>query len=158
SPAAPAGATSSVSVFVGYADNLRADPANFPTPFGDDAGVVYEGCEPVASCTFDASAARVVNNSSNAITIDSVTIQFTAGCLYDIWPHNVSLPAGESLILTQTTNNASSGCQPGIGSIDGSDIGPNGSDWSSNCNQSGVIPEIDVTIAGQTTAYMDTGQ
>lgn len=151
-------ASGGVQVFVGYADNVRANAANFPTPWEGSPGVSYEGCSPSSSCAFDAGAVRVVNNSGSPVTVNSVVLQFSAGCTYDIWPHDVALPAGGQIIVTQTTSGAVNGCTPGSGQMDSSDIGPGGAGWAGNCTQSGVIPEVDVTIDGTTSAFNDAGQ
>jgi hypothetical protein len=58
-PSAPALATSSVEVYVGYADDLRANPVDFPTPWDGSPSVVFEGCTP--NCTFDAGAVRLAS-------------------------------------------------------------------------------------------------
>jgi hypothetical protein len=157
--AAPAAhASGGVQVFVGYADNDRAGAANFPSPWEGGSSVIYEGCTPSASCVFDSGAARVVNNSPSAVTVNSVVLHFSAGCTYDIWPHGVALPVGGQLIVTQTTSGADNGCSPGDGHMDSSDIGPGGAGWAGNCSQSGVIPEVDVTIDGVTSTFDDSGQ
>lgn len=157
--AAPAAhASGGVQVFVGYADNLRADPANFPTPWEGSPGVTYEGCSPSTACGFDAGAVRVVNNTGSPVEVNSVVVHFSAGCTYDIWPHDVALSAGNQLIVTQTASGAADGCAPDNGFMDSSDIGPGGVSWSGNCSQSGVIPEVDVTIDGTPSAFSDTGQ
>lgn len=157
--AAPAAhASGGVQVFVGYADTARPAPANFPTPWEGSAGVIYEGCSPSSSCVFDAGAVRVVNNTGSPVTVNSVQVQFSASCSYDIWPHDVALPAGGQLIVTQTASGANAGCTPGQGLMDSSDIGTNGAPWAGNCSQSGLIPEVDVTIDGTTSAFNDTGQ
>lgn len=157
-PAHEAHAAGGVQVFVGYADSLRPDKVNFPTPWEGSPGVIYEGCSPSSSCVFDAGAARVVNNTSSPVTVNSVILHFSSGCTYDIWPHDVALPVGGQLIVTQTTSGADNGCSPGNGHMDSSDIGPGGVGWSGNCSQSGMIPEVDVTIDGTTTAFNDSGQ
>lgn len=151
-------ASGGVQVFVGYADSLRPNIVNFPTPWEGSPGVIYEGCSPSSSCVFDAGAARVVNNTGSPVTVNSVILHFSAGCTYDIWPHDVALPAGGQLIVTQTSSGADNGCTPDNGHMDSSDIGPGGVGWSGNCSQSGVIPEVDVTIDGTTTAFSDSGQ
>jgi uncharacterized protein YbdZ (MbtH family) len=151
-------ASGGVQVFVGYADNVRANPANFPTPWEGSPGVIYEGCSPSSGCAFDGGAVRVVNNSGSPVTLNSVVLQFSAGCTYDIWPHDVALPAGGQVVVTQTSSGAADGCTPGVGQMDSSDIGPGGVGWAGNCSQSGVIPEVDVTIDGVTTAFHDSGQ
>jgi hypothetical protein len=151
-------ASGGVQVFVGYADNVRANPANFPTPWEGSPGVIYEGCSPSSSCAFDSGAVRIVNNTASPVTVNSVVLRFSAGCTYDIWPHDVALPANGQIIVTQTTSGADNGCTPGNGHMDSSDIGPGGVGWSGNCSQSGVIPEVDVTIDGTMSAFNDVGQ
>jgi hypothetical protein len=151
-------ASGGVQVFVGYADTARPNPASFPTPWEGSPGVIYQGCSPSASCDFDAGAVRVVNNTGSPVTVNSVVLQFSAGCTYDIWPHDVALPAGGQLIVTQTTSGGDDGCTPGNGHMDSSDIGPGGARWAGNCSKSGVIPEVDVTIDGIASAFNDSGQ
>lgn len=156
--AAPAAqASGGVSVYVGYADNLRAAAAKFPTPWEGGPNVVYEGCSPSAGCVFDAGAVRVDNNTGGTVTVNSVVIHFDT-CTYDIWPHDVTLPAGGQLIVTQTTSGADSGCTPFNGHMDSSDIGPGGAPWAGNCSQSGVIPQVDVTVNGAASTFSDAGQ
>lgn len=152
-PAAPAFAASNVQVFVGYADNLRANPADFPTPWAGSPSVVFDGCTP--NCTFDAGAVRIVNNAPIAVTVDSVVVKVST-CTFDMWQHNRVLQPGEQLILTQTTTDLAADCAGTSGGFDTSDIGPNGG--GTNCNPDGVIPEVDTTIDGASNAYPDTGQ
>src|SRR5689334_2090777 len=70
----------SLDVFVGYADNLRANPQNFPTPWDGAPDVIFAGCH--VNCTFDAGAARFVNNSGVALTVDFVHIRLST-CTFD---------------------------------------------------------------------------
>jgi len=148
-------ASGGISVFVGYADNLRASATNFPTPWEGSPGIVYEGCSPSSGCSFDAGAVRVVNNDASAHSMTVVVKLDT--CTYDLWPHDVSIAGGGQLVVTQTVGGASSGCVAD-GTMDTSDVGPGGAGWAGNCSQSGVIPEVDVTVDGTTTAYNDTAQ
>lgn len=155
-PASPAtAAPSSVDVFVGYADNLRANPTQFPTPWDGAPDVVFAGCH--ANCTFDAGAARFVNNSPDAVTIDFVHIRLST-CTFDMWPHGTVLQRQQQLIVTQTASGAADGCDNSAGFFDTSDIGPNGTGWSGHCDQSGVIPEIDVSVNGVVQTFTDSGQ
>src|SRR5947208_3150291 len=39
------------NVFVGYADNLRSATNQSPTPWEGSAGIIFEGCTPLTSCT-----------------------------------------------------------------------------------------------------------
>src|SRR2546430_1016452 len=60
-------ASTGIGVFVGYADSLRADIGNFPTPWSGSPNVTFRGCLP-GSCEYDAGAARIVNNSDRKST------------------------------------------------------------------------------------------
>lgn len=153
--ALPAAAAGGVDIYVGYADNLRANPANFPTPWEGSPNTIYEGCS--GGCTFDAGAVRVVNSTGSPVTMNSVVIRFDT-CIYDIWPHNVSLPAGGQIIVTQTTSGADNGCSPGNGHMDSSDIGPGGVGWAGVCTESNIFPVVDVTVDGTTTSFTDSAQ
>src|SRR5256885_6855119 len=141
------------SVFVGYADLERPNPVNFPTPWDGSPGVIFKGC---SRCpTLDAGAVRIVNHTAGALTVNAVIVRVDA-CTFDLWPSNISVPFGGTLIVTQTAD-ADTGC-PGTGHFDTSDIGPGGMDWFGVCTPSNIIPQIDVTVNGVTTTYADTGQ
>ncbi|HEU5354962.1 MAG TPA: choice-of-anchor P family protein [Actinocrinis sp.] len=152
-PAAPAFAASNVQVFVGYADNLRANPANFPTPWEGAPSVTFAGCTP--NCTFDAGAVRIVNNAPIAVTVNSVIVKVST-CTWDIWPHGTVLQPGEQFIVTQTSTVAAATCGGTSGAFDTSDVGVNGA--GTTCTPDGVIPEVDTTIDGVASAFQDTGQ
>lgn len=159
---AASASASGLSVSVGYADNLRADPTHFPTPFGPGPGITYEGCTPALLCTFDGGVIKIVNTGFTSTTIDSVVAGFDV-CRFDLWPHEIVLAGGGTLILAQTASGATDGCTPGTttdvaSDMDSSDIGLGGADWSGNCTQSGLIPTVDVTVGGNTTTYTDSGQ
>ena len=99
------------SVFVGYADNLRANPVNFPTPFAGDPGVTFLGCSPATSCTFDGGVVCIVNNAAGSIKIDAVAVNIDT-CVFTLGSSSlpVTLGFGGPLILTQTASSASNGC------------------------------------------------
>jgi hypothetical protein len=166
-----ASAAPSLDVYVGYADSERGNAANFPTPWDNPSNsqITFEGCRPASGCTFDGGAVRLVNSSSSSVTVNSVKVQYSAACVYDIWPHDITLAAGRQLILAQTkttTSSSPAGCTssaspgaPGYGILDGSDIGPNGQSWDGTCTQSGVIPQVQVAVNGSAaTTFADTGQ
>ncbi|OLE28070.1 MAG: hypothetical protein AUG49_03495 [Catenulispora sp. 13_1_20CM_3_70_7] len=154
-PAGRAHAAANVSVEVGYADTLRANPNNFPTPWSGAPGVVYDGCA-VSSCSYDGGAIRIVNNTGITVHVDSVTVHFGT-CVFDLWQKNVPLGANQSLILAQTASGANSGCAAD-GTFDTSDVGPNGASWAGVCTPSGVIPVVDVSIDGTPSSLQDAGQ
>ena len=153
--AAPALAAPGVNVYVGYADTLRANPANFPTPWSGTPGVTFSGC--TGSCTFDAGAVRIVNSTTINETVNSITVTLGT-CTWDMWQKNVSLAPGQQFIITQTASGASAGCDNTHGVFDTSDVGPNGSSWVGHCTNSGVIPQINATIDGVANTFTDTKQ
>jgi hypothetical protein len=153
-PAAKARAAANVAIELGYADDLRANPANFPTPWNGSPGVVFNGC--TGSCSFDGGAIRFINNTGLQVHIDYVKVHFGT-CTFDLWSRNVPLDSGQSLIDTQTISGPSGGC-PADGSFDTSDVGPDGANWSGHCDQSGVFPVVEFSINGQPGTVQDTGQ
>jgi hypothetical protein len=147
---ASASATSSVKVFVGYADTLRANPVNFPTPWSNSPGVIFRGCK--GQCTFDASAVMIVNDTPIQQRVDSVHVRI-GGCNVDLWPGARTLAPGNQMILTQTASTPVESCGAGNGSIDGSEIAPlqcGGNDH--------LIPQVDLSLNGLPTTFSDTGQ
>ncbi|HEY4028258.1 MAG TPA: choice-of-anchor P family protein [Candidatus Dormibacteraeota bacterium] len=149
-PVRPAYAVSNVQVFVGYADDARANPTQFPTPWANSPGVVFAGCH--TSCVFDAGAVRFVNNTSQAVTISSLAVKIGPSCTFNFWPPSTVLQSGQQLIITQTLSSANALCV-NDGSFDTSDIGV-----LANCAPNGIVPEIDATIDGVANTFMDTGQ
>src|SRR5207245_598941 len=127
-----------------------------PNPWDGDPGLILQGCTPPSSCTLDGGALLVTNGTSSTVTVNSVIVQLDT-CSYDIWPHNVSLPAGQHLINIQTRSGAVNGCTSD-GTFDTSDVGPGGQGWAGHCNESGVLPIVSVTINGATSSFVDTNQ
>lgn len=155
--ATAAAAAGGVAVSVGYADTLRADPQFFPTPWEGDPGVVFAGCAPRSACLYEGGAVKIDNDTGAAVTIDSVVIRYDT-CVYDIWPRGIVIPAGQRLIVTQTVSGATDGCQPQLGVMDGSDIGPGGAPWSRSCVNSNYLPTVELRIDGQLTTFSDSAQ
>jgi hypothetical protein len=156
---ASADPTPGYNVFVGYADTLRPLPQNFPTPFDTGAGVVDEGLP--GSASLDGGAIRITNATAATENVDYITVSL-GPCTFDLWPHNVALPFGGQLVLGPTATGGGDGCTPGVTTgpslFDTSDIGPDGADWAGNCTQSGVVPQVAVSVNGVVTTYPDTGQ
>ena len=131
--------TNPLAVYVGYADALRAGGSAFPFPWDGSPNTNFFGCP---GCPYDAGAIRFDNNSQTSMTFDSITVDVGANH-FDLWPHAFTLPAGQILILTMTVND----------NFDTSDFS------GSPCNvNNGVIPKVNVTIAGTTTSYPDVNQ
>lgn len=150
-------AAQSIDVYVGYADNEHGTtPPTFPSPWAGSPNTNFSGCSPVASCVFDGGVVRVVNNTASTHSINVVVHVST--CTFADWSAVSTAPGAED-IFTQTQSGGDNGCKVfGPGLMDTSDIGPNGSQWGDNCNQSGVIPTVDVTVDGVTTTFTDKGQ
>lgn len=147
------------NVFVGYADTLRSAPTHFPTPYDTSAGVVDEGLP--GSASLDGGAIRIENATAATENVDYVTVSL-GPCTFDLWPHNVAVPFGGQLVLGPRATDGGNGCAPGVTTgaalFDTSDIGPNGANWANNCTQSGIIPQVTVSVNGVATTYPDTGQ
>src|SRR5437667_254123 len=101
-------ASTGIGVFVGYADSLRADIGNFPTPWSGSPNVTFRGCLP-GSCEYDAGAVRIVNNSGGPVTVNDVKVHIST-CTYSGWGP-ATLTSGSELIVTQlTTGGVATGC------------------------------------------------
>ena len=155
--AIPAAASSNIGVWVAYADSLRADPANFPTPWAGSPRTTFEGCAPVSACVYDGGAIRIVNNSGNTVHVGGVTLHIDT-CTYTGWPA-ADLAPGADLIVTQLQSGAPGGCTgPTPNFLDSSDIGPNSSTYTGVCTPDGILPTVDITVDNVTTSYTDSGQ
>jgi hypothetical protein len=88
-----------ITVYVGYADNLRAS-GFFPTPWLGGAGVVSE--TPTGQ-SLDTGAIRIDNNTGAAITISDMTVTLGGGQIFNIWSPLV-IPDGGIGIFTQTAS------------------------------------------------------
>src|SRR5216684_3341534 len=134
--------TDPLSIYVGYADGLRPSGSIFPFPWEGSPGVTFVG-----GGTFDAGAIRFDNSGDTDITLDKVTVDIGGNHL-DIWgpnppvvPAHLVVPAHSILILTQTFSF----------NFDTSDF--------AGCNaNNGVLPIVNVTRGGVTTAITDTNQ
>ena len=122
SVAAGLGATAaradSLSVYVGYADNLRAS-GFFPSPWLGDANVVSQTPN---GQSLDAGAIRIRNTGATSITITNLSVAMNGGSgpTYSIWS-SLTIGAGQDGIFTQTgsynfdsSDNSTSGAPGGI--------------------------------------------
>ena len=153
------------AVSVGYADsfngfgpgNCPANPSgnpNFPNPWQGSNNVKFVGQTSTSAanpCGYDSGAIRIDNPTAQTLTIH-VTVDVNGGDFattgktfhYDLWG-NQTLPAGQTLILTQFGGN-------------GDDFDTSDTQQGAICTNSGVIPLVHVTINGTTTTFHDTGQ
>jgi YD repeat-containing protein len=110
----------------------------FPFPWAGSPNVTFVGG---TGSGYDAGAIRFDNTTDTPTDIDSVTVDI-GGLRTDIWGPHRMVPAHGSLILTQTF-----------------DYNFDSSDFFSSCGpNNGLIPKINVTIAGTKTTYSDTDQ
>ncbi|HEX3126417.1 MAG TPA: carboxypeptidase regulatory-like domain-containing protein [Thermoanaerobaculia bacterium] len=130
-----------LSVYVGYADNLRPSAA-FPVPWEGSPNVIFLGKGPV----FDAGAVRLDNATDEPIAIDRVLVDLQRpGPVFDLWG-SFTVPAHGSVVLTQnagfnfdTSDFAIVGC--------GGTLPPG----------EPRVPKVRVVVDGTATDYFDTG-
>lgn len=154
-PITTASAANNTNVYVGYVDANRGWLQE-PAPWDGSPNTTFEGCSPSASCAFDGGAVRFANNSGGNVNVDFITVNI-GGCVFDLWPHNVTVATGSQLIATQTISGADAGCSSD-GHLDGSDVGPGGIPYAGNCTPDGVIPTVTVSVDGTATTFNDSAQ
>jgi RHS repeat-associated protein len=130
-----------LSVYVGYADDLRPSGV-FPTPWQGSPNTVFLGGGPV----YDAGAIRLDNATDAAIAIDHVSVDLERpGPVFDLWGSFV-VPAHGIAVLTQTSSF----------NFDTSDFPIVGCRQTPAANDPRV-PKVTVSIGGVATDYFDTG-
>lgn len=105
-----------LQVYLGYANSSPRypKPPTFPDPWEDSSNVIFKGNGVGATLDYDSGAIRIDNPTSSDITISSVTVDLPGtecnpdpyGCRpfhFDIWPHDIVVPANYTLILTQNS-------------------------------------------------------
>jgi len=149
-------------IFVGYVDeaaNNHGSPTAHPNPWNGAPGVIFVGA-PVSGSLFDAGAIRI------EATSESGTVSVTGGkvvigsCTYEPWPGlNKTVAPGQNLILTQTGSEkrCSTASTAEQSNFDTSESAFQ-HQTTLSCTADGLIPEIELTINGQTVTLQDTGQ
>jgi hypothetical protein len=175
----------SFSVFVGYADNLRAS-GFFPTPW---IGSTFNGQSVIsqtnpAGVIFDSGAVRIDNTGANPIAISNFMVTDNNGAVvFNIWGPGtqLTLAPGQSGIFTQFPNsneNFDSSDQGLFGGTPPANLEPNNADGNGNTNliggcssnptfftagqASGVCnvinaPVVSFTENGNPVSFVDTG-
>lgn len=142
-----------VTVYVGYADSLRAN-AFFPNPWAGSANTVFLGNTDPGT-VFDSGAILIANNSGAAINVNDVNVSgFQNGASFDLWGTPGMLQNGAFMILTQTSTDD--------GQFDTSDqlsgfCYPDGCSGFTPAHPSTAVPQVQVTINGVATTFADTG-
>jgi hypothetical protein len=149
--AVPAHAATGLSIFVGYADNLRAAPTNFPTPWQGAPNTNFIG----SNSPWDAGAIRLVNNGSSPISVDDASVDLhhgaggASGPVFDLWG-SFTVPANGQTIITETLD-ANSG-----DNFDTSDF-PFEPCGTTAPPSDPHIPTVTVTVGGTPTTFSDSG-
>ena len=134
----------SISVFVGYADDLRASPF-FPAPWFGSPGVIGIGM----ASGVDSGAIRIDNTGTTGISIGDISVTINGTAMGDIWSASlpVSLAPGQSLIVDQTVQY----------NFDTSDIHPIVACCTVVPPGTTPFPTVSITVDGTTTVFNDTG-
>ena len=143
-------------VSVAYVDTHHP-PANgqFPSPWYGSPNVVFVG----TSSDWDSGAVKVDNTTGADITGVHITLDFSDGTTsnhWDLWSSNLTIPAGQSLIVLETA----------FQNFDLSDAPPNppspyqssGNYPAADCTPTSAIPVVHVAIGSQSFDYFDTGK
>jgi RHS repeat-associated protein len=145
------GQIAGLAVFVGYADDVRANP-NFPVPWKGAPNTTFIGNGP----SFDAGAIRLDNNSSTPILINDVFVTVPGWTtsntndahgngIADLWG-SFTIAPNSTVILTQTNEF----------NFDTSDFGVRGC-GDTLANGQAPVPTVKITINGVATTFNDTG-
>jgi RHS repeat-associated protein len=145
------GQIAGLAVFVGYADDVRANP-NFPVPWKGAPNTTFIGNGP----SFDSGAIRLDNNSSTPIQVDDVFVTVPGWTtsdhndahgngIADLWG-SFTIAPNSTVILAQTTEF----------NLDTSDFGVRGC-GDTLANGQAPIPTVKITINGVATTFSDTG-
>ena len=136
-----AGTIDSFTVYVGYADNLRAS-GFFPNPW---IGMTFNG-QPVVSqsssgLSYDSGAVRIDNTGSTSITITDFQVTLNNGSgspiVFAIWGPGteLTLAAGQTGVFTETTSYNFDSSDYGLfGSYPPANLEPNNADGNGNTN------------------------
>jgi hypothetical protein len=136
--------SSSITVEVGYADNLRPSPF-FPDPWQGSPNSTFVG---TLQGGIDSGAIRIINNAGSPITVNDVTVTLPGGQVFDLWGSNV-VPAGANLILTQTSPSEN---------FDTSDFGTLSFPQTYPDGDASHAAQIDITVNGTVLpTFLDTG-
>jgi len=154
----PASAASPLNVLVGYFDTHSVPfSSNQPSPWPYTDPSSFDGTPcpkfPNDTTCWDAGAIRLDNPGSTDVT--GVKVAVTIGSkTYGLWGSSQTVKAHGMLVLTET------GTSQNSENFDGSDEPPNSYNGgnTASCVDSGAIPNVNITIAGTTTSYLDTGQ
>ncbi len=152
------GMAGTITVSVGYADDLRPSPF-FPNPWSGSANVaLFAGM----ASGIDAGAVRLTNNTGAAITIDSITVDVpTSGGIHNLWGGFLPfvLPNGKDAIFTQTAQfnfDTSDSGFPGLNAMNNCDPG-NPFAIANPTICASIAPSVTMQINGISKTFIDSG-
>jgi hypothetical protein len=165
-------ASADVSVYVGYADNLRPSPF-FPIGFG--LGMSLGSISPGGTTqvftgggTFDAGAILIVNTGASSITLDSLSATIPTSTVGTVSTSTLWAGFGSSILAP---GNGAIFTQTGSFNFDTSDFGAFGLNSTSNCDPgnpfatanaafcASIAPTVTISVNGTLLApFVDSGQ
>jgi hypothetical protein len=147
-------------VFVGYVDEAsnNVGPPAHPNPWKGSPGVIFVGS--AVNGNFDAGAIRIeATSESGTVTVTGGKVVI-GSCTYEPWPGlNQTVAPGQNLILTQTGSEkrCSTSATAEQSNFDTSEsVFQHQSTFK--CTNDGLIPEVELTMNGQTVKLLDSGQ
>jgi len=162
--AQPAG----VVFYFGYAYTYGGNGSAHPNPWSDTPGIAFVGCgnngitdpgrdncpkDASGNDEYDAGAIRIDNLGTIPVIVTSATVR-VGTCLYRPWPGlSMAIQPGATLILTQTGGPSPCGDVTGAYNFDTSE-----SNESGRCTNDNLLPSLTVSLNGQATTVVDTGQ
>lgn len=168
---APAQAVTPPPVFAGYADGYRMAAADHPDPWQGSGHVIFVGCNAHSPTTcstgahgpiYDAGALMIDNTTGADITVTNASVTAGSCDFTQQWAGlDEQVPAGWSLILTQTGGPAPPACGATGGkqaqNFDTSEL--NSAAGTAKCTiNNHLIPVFHVDLNGVPVTYEDTQQ
>ena len=156
-----------ITVYVGYADNLRSS-GFFPSPWLGSPGVVSQTPD---GQSLDTGAVRIDNSGPSSVTISSMTVVLNSGgggpgtVTFNFW-NPLVIPSGDSGIFTQTFSYNFDSSDYGIfggGPVNvdatrplGGCTNPSGASQAALCTANAPVVSFSVD-GGAVTSYTDSG-
>jgi hypothetical protein len=143
---------------IGSEDISMFATMDFPSPWQGSPNVIFDGSS--VNGHFDSGAIRIDAPASNSVTVSNASVVI-GSCHYNPWPGlNTTIPAGESLILTQTGPGpvclARNSVEAELSNFDTSESSR--ADGFGCSPADPAIPQITLTINGTTETIADSGR
>jgi hypothetical protein len=159
-----------VTVYVGYADNLRAS-GFFPSPWLGASDVTSVSS---AAQSFDTGAIRIDNTGATSVTISNLSVFFPSNSsTFNLpgWATAVTLAPGQNAIYTQTVSyNLDTSDFGAFGGLPPTNLDPSPTNLIGGCSSpvslftsaqkatcNGTVPVITFDLNGTPHSFDDTG-